>query len=163
MSQEMVDPKKIRLLREPAWTLRLTILADRSYIKVQVVRAAPLSHPHRFICFLDGEGEEIGMVRDLTDLDAASQKVLREELDRRYMTAMVQRIYSLRNELGAAYFDVQTDRGRREFVVQNVDEGVRRLGEHRLLLVDVDGNRFEIPELNALDERSVKLLGQVIW
>jgi hypothetical protein len=101
------------------------------------------------------------MVRDLTELDEASRQIVREELNRHYIPAMVQRIYSVQNELGASYFDVQTDRGRREFVVQNVQEGSRRIGERWFLLLDVDGNRFEI-RLDALDKRGAKLLKLVL-
>ena len=50
---ECVNPKDIRLFREPPWKLRLTIEGDRSYLMVRVVRAAPLSQPSRYICFLD--------------------------------------------------------------------------------------------------------------
>jgi ABC-type multidrug transport system ATPase subunit len=157
MSAE-VDPKQVRLVREQGWRLRLTIGEGRSYERVQVVRAAPLSDPDHFVCFLDEHGEEICLVPDPADLDETTRRVVREELDRRYLTAVVRSILSVRNELGASYFDVQTDRGRREFVVQNIHEAARRVGERRLLLVDVDGNRFEIPDLAALDKRSAKLL-----
>jgi hypothetical protein len=159
---ERVEPKQIRLLREPPWMLRLTILGDRSYMAVQAVRAAPLSDPDRFISLLDGSGEEICLVRDPAELDEVSRQILREELNRRYLTAIVERIHSLQNELGVSYFDVQTNRGRREFVVRNVQEASRQLGERRILLLDVDGNRFEIPDLDALDRRSVKLLKLVL-
>ena len=43
---ENVDIAKLRLFREPAWVLRLTIDGDRSYLKVKIVRAAPLSYPN---------------------------------------------------------------------------------------------------------------------
>ncbi len=155
---EKADPKRIRLFREPAWMLRMTILEDRSYPTVQVVRARPLSDPDRCISLLDANGEEICMIDDPADLDEMSRRILREELERRYMTARIERVYSARSEPGACYFDVQTHRGRREFVVQNVHESARWLGEHRLLLVDVDGNRFEIPDLKALDKRSARLV-----
>ena len=36
------------------------------------------------------------------------------------------------------------------------------LGERRLLLVDVDGNRFEIPDLDGLDKQSLGYIEQVI-
>jgi hypothetical protein len=159
---EKVESKQIRLLREPPWMLRMTILGYRSYITVQAVRAAPLSDPDRYISLLDGNGEEICLVRDPAELDEVSRQILREELNRRYMTAIVERIHSLQNELGVSYFDVQTNRGRREFVLQNIQEDIRQLGERRILLLDVDGNRFEIPDLDALDKRSVKLLKLVL-
>ncbi len=159
---EHVAPKAIRLFREPPWKLRMTIEGDRSYLKIKVVRAAPLSQPSRYICFLDGKDEVICMVDDLNDLEAGSRPIVQEELDRRYLTSTVERIESIRSDFGVSYWDVQTDRGRREFVVQDVSENAQWLGERRLLLIDVDGNRFEIPAIDALDRRSAKLLELVI-
>lgn len=159
---EHVDSKAIRLFREPAWRTRMTIEGDRSYLRVKVVRAAPLSQPSRYVCFLDAKDEVVCMVDDLNDLEPASLRIALEELDRRYLTSSVERIESIRSEFGVSYWDVQTDRGRREFVVQDVAENAQWLGERRLLLIDVDGNRFEIPDLDALDRRSAKFLEAVI-
>ncbi len=159
---EKVDPKRIRLFREPAWVPRLTIEEDRSYLKVKVVRAAPLSYPDRYISFLDAKDEEICMVEELRDLDEKTRGIVAEELDRRYLTSVVERVESVRNEFGTSYWDVHTNRGRREFVVQNVAENAQWLSEHRLLLVDVDGNRFEVPDLGRLDRRSLGFVEQVL-
>ncbi len=155
---DSVDPQRIRLFRQPAWVLRMTILGDRSYPRVQVARAAPLSDPHHYIALLDENGEEICMVRDPTELDAGSQAVLHEELRQRYVTALVQRVHSVRSEAGTSYFDVQTDRGRREFVINDVHQSIKKVGERGCLLMDVNGNRFEISDLQLLDKRSRRLL-----
>jgi hypothetical protein len=159
---ERVEVKKLHLFRQPAWVLRLTIEEDRSYLKIKVVRAAPLSHPDRYICLLDAKDEEICMIDSLNELDAATRALVQEELDRRYLTSIVERIHSVRNEFGTSYWDVETHRGRREFVVQNVAENAQWLGEHRLLIIDVDGNRFEIPRLDQLDRRSLGFVEQVL-
>jgi len=159
---EHVDVNHLRLFREPPWVLRLTIEEDRSYLKVKVVRAAPLSHPDQYISFLDAKDEEICMVDDLKDVDDEVRAIIQEELDRRYLTSIIERINSVRNEFGTSYWDVQTNRGQREFVVQNVAENAQWLGDHRLLLLDVDGNRFEIPRLDALDKRSLGFIEQVL-
>ena len=159
---EHVDVDKLRLFREPAWVLRLTIEEDRSYTRVKIVRAAPLSHPDQFISFLDAKDEEICMVDDLKQLDDAARALIKEELDRRYLTSTIQRVVSIRNEFGTSYWDVETNRGQREFVVQNVAENAQWLGDHRLLIIDVDGNRFEIVDLGALDKRSAALIEQVL-
>lgn len=155
---ENVDLDAVRLYREPAWRLRLTIADDRSYTRVKIVRAAPLSHPQRYICVLDAKDEEICMFPDLKDVDEQMRQIMEEELDRRYLTSTIERVDTVRNEFGTSYWEVSTNRGEREFVVQNAAENAQWLGEHRLLLVDVDGNRFEIPDLNQLDSKS---LGQV--
>ncbi len=157
-----VDLSKVRLFRAPPWLLRLTIEGDRSYLKVKVVRAAPLSSPDRYICFLDGVDEEICMVDDLQILDDESRSIINEELDRRYLTSTIQKIDSVHNEFGTSYWNVVTNRGEREFVVQNVAENAQWLGDHRLLLIDVDGNRFEVPDLNALDSKSSSYIEQVL-
>ena len=159
---ERVEIDKIRLFREPAWILRLTVDGDRSYLKVKVVRAAPLSHPTQYICLLDAKDEEICMIDDLKQLDSEACTLIGEELDRRYLTAAIQRVNAVRNEYGTSYWDVQTNRGPREFVVQNVSENAQWLGDHRLLITDVDGNRFEIPHLGELDKKSLAAVEQVV-
>jgi hypothetical protein len=46
--------------------------------------------------------------------------------------------------------------------VQNVAENAQWLGDHRLLIIDVDGNRFEIPRLDELDKKSLGMVEQVL-
>lgn len=159
---KILDPKKIRLFRAPPWALRLTIEGERSFLKVKVVRAFPLSNRDQYIGFMDEKNEEIGMIRDPGELDKASRRIVQEELDRRYLGSVVRRIYSLRSEFGTSYWDVDTNRGRREFVVQSAQENVIRLGMHHLAFVDADGNRFEIPDASRLDEKSRGLLEMIL-
>ena len=155
---ESVDVHAIRLFREPAWQLRLTIDDDRSYTRIKVVRAAPLTHPDAYICLLDAKDEEVCLIRDPHELDEQMRRIIDEELDLRYLTSIIEQVNSVRVEFGTSYWDVETDRGRREFVVQNVTENAQWLGDFRLLLVDVDGNRFEIANLSKLDKKS---MGQI--
>ena len=159
---ENIAIDKLQLFREPAWKLRLTIGDDRSYLRVKVVRAAPLSYPDQYISFLDGKDEEICMADDLKSLDQSARDLIAEELDRRYLTATIQSVSAIRNEYGTSYWEVQTHRGQREFVVQNVSENAQWLGDHRLLIIDVDGNRFEIPHLDEFDKKSLGLVEQVV-
>ena len=159
---EHVDPKAIRLFREPPWILRLTIEGDRSYLKVRVVCAAPLSQPDRYVCLLDEKNEVICTVEDPIVMDTASQDIIKEEIEQRYMTAIIKQVDSLKSEFGVSYWEVQTDRGDREFVVRNVSENAQWITDRRLLLVDVDGNRFEIANLEVLDKKSRGLIEMVL-
>ncbi|RLI06322.1 hypothetical protein DRO22_01340, partial [Candidatus Bathyarchaeota archaeon] len=52
---------------------------------------------------------------------------------------------------------------RRDFVIQGVQDNIVWLGERRLLFVDVDGNRFEIPDYSSLDKKSASLLEEVLF
>ncbi|SRR5712692_3689087 len=155
--RDNADPATIRLYREPDWILNMSV-GGQHHSRIVVFRAAPLTYPDHYICFLDANGHEICMIENPAELDPSSQQILREELDRRYLTSTIQRIHLARREAGVCYFDADTNRGRREFVVQDTPETIRWLGDHRLLLIDVDGNRFEAHDVRALDRKSAKLL-----
>ena len=145
---------ELKLFHEPKDRLRLTIDDDRSYHTVKPAWAAPLSHPNEYLSLLDGKGKEIVMIRNLADLPDDSLAAVRVELHRRYLTATVFSIVDARVEFGATYWTLDTDRGTRDLVAQNLQENAVWLSDSHLLLLDVEGNRFEIPDVNALDARS---------
>ncbi len=159
---EHVAPEKIRLFKEPHWVLRMTIEGDRSYLRVKIVRAAPLTQPDRYFCFLDAKDEVICMVTQLEELHSSCHPLIHEELSRRYLMAQIQKIHSIQNEYGVTYWDVDTDRGRREFVAKSVSENAQWLNDRRLIIFDVDGNRFEVVDMTTLDRRSHGLLESVL-
>ncbi len=100
------------------------------------------------------------MIRDLSDLAPSDRLMAEEELRIRYITSVIQRVISVRREGGTLYWKTDSDRGLRELVVQNSDENVRWLSERCVLLIDVDGNRFQVPDINALDRRSARMLAE---
>jgi hypothetical protein len=57
-----------------------------------------------------------------------------------------------------SYWTAETDRGRREFVVQGSDTNPYRFSESRWLVSDVTGNRYLIEDVTALDAVSRGLL-----
>lgn len=159
---EVVLPAEIGLRFEPAGVLRMTIGERRSIVKVALYQASPLRRPGRHLSFLDGAGDEVAMVDAIDDLPEGSREVAREALRRRYLTARIRRIVAIRQEFGVTYWDVETDRGLRDFVVQSLSESCQWLGDGHLLFVDVDGNRFEIADRSALDAESGRLLDDVL-
>jgi ATP-binding cassette, subfamily B, bacterial len=156
-----IEPQKVRLFRAPSWKLRLTI-GNRSYPQPSVALAAPLSHPGRHIVFFDVAGDEIGMLRDPRDLEPDSYRILAEELRARDITAVVTHVEAVRAEMGLTHVRVTTDRGLRTFTVGNGDEDIRRFFERRIYVVDIDGNRFAIADVDHLDARSARLLSRML-
>ena len=145
------DPQTLRLFYQPKDRLRLTIDGDQSYHTVKPAWAAPLSRPGQYLALLDGKGNAIVTLPDPNVLPTASLEAAKEELRRRYLTATVRTITHAKQEFGATYWSVQTDRGDRDFVTQNLQENAIWLSPTHLLLLDVDGNRFEITDTEALD------------
>lgn len=157
-----MNPHDLHLFYEPAGTLRLTVGEEKSYPKVALYQSAPLTRPGKYIALLDGKGEEIALVPSLDDLTASARAVAEEEIRRRYLTAQIQAITGLRQEFGVTYWHVLTDKGERDFVMQSLSESCVWLSEAHLLLVDVDGNRFEIEDRSALDAESRRRLELVL-
>jgi hypothetical protein len=158
-----LDPREIQLFFAPKDRLRMTVGTEKSYHTVKPVWSAPLSRPNRYLALLDAKGNEITMLPDPAEmLTPASWEAVQAELRRRYMTATVQAITGAKVEYGATYWHAVTDRGERDFVTQSLQENAQWLSPEHLLLIDVDGNRFEIPDVQALDARSRAFIGAIL-
>ncbi len=146
----LLDPKRIRVFRE-AGVPRLTLEGDRSWIKITVARAFPLSNPEEFIGVLDGGGKDVGLIEQLAQVEPASREVLHTELERRYFVPIIERVLSVKEEYGTVVWKVDTDKGEIEFTVRNLRDNLVELSSSRMMMTDVDGNRYEIPDLGKLD------------
>ena len=59
---------------------------------------------------------------------------------------------------GFAYWDVETKQGRCRFTIRLNSNSVIYLDDVRLLITDLDENRFEIPDYTRLSGRELKKL-----
>ena len=100
------------------------------------------------------KGKELGLIFRLDNMPAASRKVLAEAQTAYNLTCRILKIVSLTHQFGAAFWEVDTDKGRREFVIRGTTEHIRWLNDDRMLITDVNGTRFEIRSLIALDSKS---------
>jgi hypothetical protein len=157
-----VDPKTIRLFYHPKDRLRMAIGDERCCLTVKPVWASPITLPNRYLALLDGKGEEIVMIADPKALDPESRQAVERELRLRNLTAIVLRVVHAKQEFGATYWSVETDRGERDFVTQNLQENAQWFSDSHLLLIDVDGNRFEIPDIRSLDLRSQQYIHSIL-
>jgi hypothetical protein len=123
---------------------------------VKPVRALPITDPAHWIGLMDEKGKQVHMVRSLKELDPDSQEVLSQELDQAYFLPKVRRIHQINEEYGVLRLDVETDKGPRTFEVRT-REHIRFLPEGRVILRDLDGNRYEIPRMADLDTHSQML------
>jgi hypothetical protein len=159
---ETINLEKIELFCEPDDRLLMTH-DDRSWPTVVPRWASPLKHPNRYLSLLDGKGNEIVTITDPEkELGEPNRGHVLAEVRRRYLTALVESVVTVKGEWGATYWVVETDRGRREFVTQSLQENAQWLGASHILLTDVDGNRFELKDIENLDERSRKLIHSIL-
>ncbi|MDH4387914.1 MAG: DUF1854 domain-containing protein [Fimbriimonas sp.] len=157
-----LDPANIELRRREG-SLFLDVEINGEWVEnVRLVRAFPLSHTAAFISIRDEENKEFGIIESLAALDNDSQKLAHEELDRRYFTPAITRIKALKNDASMWWFDVETTRGPSDFYVRNWRDNAHELTPGRWQITSVDGGRYEILNLDELDERSQVLIEQLL-
>jgi len=153
-----LDTRRTRLFRDETGCLRMEIEGDRTYLDVKLAYAFPLTDPEHFIGALDGRDRSIGLFTSLEGLDPESRKLAQQALETRYFIPDIVRIFDLREEVGVVYFDVETNRGARSFVVRGLRDAIEVLDDARILIADIDGNRYNIPNWQRMDARSRRLI-----
>ncbi len=156
-----LDLKKLHFFRHGV-TLRLTVEEDRSHLKVSVLRAFPLSEPDRFFSVRDDANKEVGMIVDPAELSDENRKLVHEDLARRYLVPAVKRILTAKERFGTVDWEMETDRGVCKLTTRNLRENVQQPAPGRFILSDVDGNRYDIRNIDELDLNSQQLLFQHI-
>ena len=150
----ILDPRSVRLWREEESLPRMQIADHCCYARVRVVLAFPLSDTRHYLSFVDWNEREIGMVEHLDDLEPETRRIVNEEIRRRYFTPRITRIKRVRWLFGSISFEVETDRGPRSFDIRGRRSNIVAIGPRRYLLTDMDGNRYEIPDVDKLDPSS---------
>ncbi len=126
--------------------------------KVRPRRLFPLTYKDKYILFLDSNGEEVGILSDIEELDMKSKKNIRALLDRYYLLPEILEIISIKETLGVMRWYVKTDKGYKEFEILDTTIDVKKLGEKHLVIIDIDDNKYEIKDYEKLNSASRNML-----
>lgn len=132
--------------------------------RVVIRRSFPVSAPDEFLSVREpdsrkkGRGSEIGMIRNINVFDKATVDLLNAELELRYFTPEIKKITAAKEKFGYCYWEADTSAGHVSFVLNNPFSNIRKLEDGRILIADMDGNCFLIPNPEALDRQSYKVI-----
>ncbi len=131
-----------------------------TYERVKVVRLFPFTDANKYISIRqnDEKAREIGIIEDMDELDDDTRSMLEEQLRLNYFTPVIEKIYNIKDEYGYAYFHVKTDKGECKFAINMASNAVTKLSDSRLIITDLDENRFEIRDVNALTQKERRKL-----
>lgn len=138
------------------------------YPRVTLRRCFPLSAGHTNILVRvpdseDSLGCELGLIADVNELPPDSLDAVLRELRLHYFVPNIQRIVSIKEEFGFLYWQVETDRGDKDFVMRDsVIGSVRQVSPGRWLVIDINQTRYEVRDFEALDEHSQDLLNRYL-
>ncbi len=125
---------------------------SKEYTRVGVYLTFPLTNPEEFISIreADEKAKEIGIIEKLSQLPEEQQEMLREQIKLRYFMPVITKVLDVKDEYGYAYWNVVTTFGACRFTTQMSGDAVIHLSDSRLLVTDIDGNRYEIPDFYQL-------------
>jgi hypothetical protein len=150
-------PESFRLYHDALGRLVLTEADGGEHVDVEPARAFPISDPANRISIRDAQGHEIRWIESLAGLPPDVRAVLETDLRRREFMPVVRRILHMAAFTEPSQWDVETDRGRTQFLLGNEDD-VHRLEGHRAVIIDTHGIRYLIPDTRALDGHSRRIL-----
>ena len=128
----------------------------KTYDRIFLHRAFPFDYPYAYISVLDADSKELGLIADVDALGKEAADMLRAELDRKYYTPVIKQILSLKDKFGFSYWKVMTDEGELSFTLRDTFQSLMKVGGNRIFVNDIDGNRYEIPNIEELDRKSFR-------
>jgi hypothetical protein len=155
MDINIMDADKIEFYETGTGFVGLRYL-DKDHKRVTLSRILPLNDPDDYISVIDTDGAEIGIIRSISELPEKQAMIVRDELSKRYYCPTVLKISSVKEKMGYVYFDVMIKEKSKSFAVKDVSRNIRQLDDRRIIIFDVDGNRYIIEDINRLDVKSMR-------
>lgn len=118
----------------------------------------PVSRLDEYICLLDNDGNEVAIIRKLSDLSKSSYDTVKRSLDDYYLVPHILKILSVTEKYGTLRWSVETDRGLIEFDIRNRNQDVKIYPDGRVRVRDSNDNRYVINDYRALDAHSRRQL-----
>jgi Domain of unknown function (DUF1854) len=152
---------EFELIEDELGVLTFRRPAEDDVKDVRIRRAFPWSSPSRFISIRSSEGKELLLIDDVNALPAELRGRIERWLASNSFIPKITRIEQIDTRFGYQQWRIQTDHGPAEFRVQE-REDIRFMPDGRFSVKDADGNVYELPHLDKLDEASRKALEALV-
>ncbi len=160
---DFIPPDDVRIFTDATGKTRMAVGDKCAHLDVKIARCFPQSEPDGYWVVSYRDDRVIGVIVDPEDLDRESLEAASARLDQQYFMPRITAVLSLKEEFGAVYFEVETDRGSRSFVTKGVREAAQEeLDDGEILITDVNENRYSIPDWQSMDPRSRRLLERIV-
>ncbi len=152
-----LTPESCRIHLGSHNALHVTVVNDRIYGGVYAAYAFPVAYPDGYVSLIHAGGEdreiEIGIIRDLSEFPIAEAELVREALRRRYFIHVITSIRRIGWKYGYIAMDVDTDKGPVSFMMRWQHDSAVDYGRRGKVLIDLDDNRYLIPDVGGLPPR----------
>lgn len=157
----MFDPDEVFFSRGQGGVFQ-GIIDGKAYEELTVYRAFPFLYTTRYISIRDSKGVELGIIRDISELDEECGAEVEKELQFRYFLPRVTRVDSVKQKTDLWLWELQTNLGQTRMAMRNLHEHMQFPGGRRIIVTDMNGKRCEIADWRELDAHSRRQLSEVI-
>jgi hypothetical protein len=163
-----LTPENTELFEGTFSLLHCRVQGDTLYRGAFAVPLFPISHPGRYISLRHTDAEEtvreIGIIEDLRAFPEGARSLVCSSLARQHHEQTILRIHNVRVKYGVLFFDVETQRGREQFMTPWRRDRADDYSDNGRLILDFYDNRYIVPDLADLpptDRR--KLVRYIYW
>lgn len=163
----LMDVKDIKFYTTDGGFIGLFFKGEE-YKHVTLRRIMPLLMPLQYISVADADNKEIGILKDVASLPAEQQEIVIRELDTRYYSPEVLEVTSVQDKLGYVYMEMRLiNKNGKEYnkncAIKDVSRNIRMLSATQVIIFDVDGNRYIIPDVTKLNRQSMRKLDAYLF
>lgn len=127
------------------------------YENVSMLQAYPLTAPETSVFFCDSEGNELGHIDTILDLDTDSASIAQDALRAAYFVTTIHAIKNVEARHGVTTWTVETSRGPRVIHVKDRND-IRKIPGGKIVITDVHGMKYQIDNVRTLDIKSQMLV-----
>jgi len=159
-----IGPANITFEQQESGQLAARMGSER-FGNVLCVPLFPLFDAHGYVSVQkkkEKENEEIGIIRNVGELPPDQQRLVLDDISFRYFMPEILHIVRIKSRQGMDRWTVTTDKGDKEFTVQDRKENVHMTERGVVFITDVDGCRYKIRDYRALQEKAKDELERVL-
>ena len=153
-----IEGPEVKLTENDKIFVDAEFYTGEKFTELEPRRMFPITGLTRYIALLDNEGNEIAVIRNVDDLLPESKKVIENCLDEYYMIPRITRFIKMSEKFKIWMWTAETDKGICTFEIRNHVTAIKPLYDGRVLIKDANDNRYEIPDINELDKKSLRML-----
>jgi len=157
----ILDPDVVSFSRSQGGVFQ-GVIEGKVYEEMILFRIFPFQYTTKYISVRNPKGEEVGVIRDIDQLDEESRAEMDKELQLRYFLPLVNRIDSVKQKADLWIWELQTNLGPTRIVMRNLHEHMQYPSVNRIILTDINGKRCEIRDWQSLDSHSRNQLKDVV-
>ncbi len=157
-----IDGDEAHFERVDITNVDVNLFDGRRFEHLEPRRLFPRTGLERYITLLDDDGNEVAVIRNLASLPAEERRVIEMCLDEYYHVPHITKITGSLEKFGVIKFFCETDRGDCTIEVRNIVHQIKLMYGIRVMFLDNDDNRYEIPDIRKLDRKSMSYLNDYL-